>query len=169
MQKRKALAVKRLYLSTILALTLLLSTTALAATTMPHFALPSAVDGATIDSNNYQGRALLVNFFATWCPPCRREIPSFIEVQEKYADQGLTIIGISTDQGGSKMVANFIKKMKINYPVAMEDSQTQKNFQIFSGAVPTSFLINKQGIIVKRYDGYIDHDTLEHDVSSIIK
>jgi peroxiredoxin len=168
MHTSKALAVKRFYFLTIFTLVLLLSAPAFAATRMPHFALPSAVDGSTIDSSNYHGQTLLINFFATWCPPCKKEIPSFIDVQKEFGPQGLTIIGISTDDGGSQLVANFIKKMKINYPVVMGDSQTPRNFGGILG-IPTSFLVNKKGHVVKRYDGYIDHKTLEQDINSIIR
>lgn len=167
MQRLKALTFKRLYFSIIFSLVLLLSAPAIAATQMPHFALPSAVDGSTIDSNHYHGQVLLVNFFATWCPPCRKEIPSFIDIQKEFGPQGLTIIGISTDDGGSQLVAKFIKKMKINYPVAMVDKKTPRNFGGILG-IPTTFLINKKGQVAQRYDGYVDHNTLKQDISSII-
>ena len=167
MRITKAHAAKRLYFLMILSMVLLLSTPVIAATKMPHFSLPSVVDGSTIDSKNYHGQILFINFFATWCPPCRKEIPSFIDIQNEFGPKGLTIIGISTDQGGSTLVAKFTKKMKINYPVAIGDSQTPRNFGGILG-IPTSFLVNRQGLVVKRYDGYIDHKTLQQDVSTFI-
>lgn len=139
----------------------------LAASTMPHFSLPSAEDGSTIDSNSYKGQAMIINFFATWCPPCRKEIPSLISLQNEYGPRGLTVIGMSTDQGGSKLVEKFMKKMQINYPVVMADGQTPRDFGGILG-IPTSFLVNRQGLVVKRYDGYVDHQTLVRDLESIL-
>ncbi|MFZ5774053.1 MAG: TlpA disulfide reductase family protein [Thermodesulfobacteriota bacterium] len=146
----------------------LVAVPAQAAAKMPRFALPSAEDGTTIDSNSYQGQALLVNFFATWCPPCRQEIPSLVSLQKEYGPKGFTVIGISTDQGGSSLVAKFAKKMEINYPVVMSDSATPTAFGGILG-IPTSFLVNKEGNVVKRYDGYVDHQTLVNDLNSILR
>ena len=151
-----------------LCLLCLLAVPALAATKMPHFVLPSAEDGANLDSNSYHGQALLVNFFATWCPPCRQEIPSLISIQKEYGSKGLAVIGISTDQGGSSLVAKFAKKMEVNYPVLMSDSATPTAFGGILG-IPTSFLINKEGNVVKRYDGYVDHQTLVNDLNTILR
>ena len=149
-------------------LVLVMASTAHGAAPMPHFALPSAADGKIIDSNSFKGKTIIVNFFATWCPPCRKEIPSFIKLQEKYGPKGFTVIGISTDQGGPQLVAKFMKKMKINYPVVMSDSQTPRNFGNILG-IPTSFLVDSQGNVRKRYDGYVDHNTLERDLNRIMQ
>ncbi|HSR35868.1 MAG TPA: TlpA disulfide reductase family protein [Desulfurivibrionaceae bacterium] len=147
---------------------LFLSTTALAATPMPRFVLPSVTDGKAIDSNTFKGKVLLVNFWATWCPPCRKEIPSLVELQEKYAAKGFSVIGISTDQGGSSLVAKFIQKMNVNYPVVLSDNDTPRNFGNILG-IPTTFLVDKDGNVRKRYDGYVDHETLERDLLQFLK
>jgi len=136
-------------------------------TPMPHFALPSAVDGKIIDSQAFQGKALLINFFATWCPPCRKEIPSLIDLHKKYGPQGFSVVGMSTDQGGGKLVAKFMKKMDINYPVLMADRETPRAFGNILG-IPTSFLVDKNGFVRKRYDGYVDHKTLERDIQTVM-
>ena len=158
----------RLALLTAALLLLLAPGQGLAASQMPHFALPSAEDCSTIDSNSSQGQALILNFFATWCPPCRKEIPSLASIQKEYGPRGVTVIGFSTDQGGSKLVAKFMKKMEINYPVVMADSQTPRSFGGILG-IPTTFLVNKQGMVVRRYDGYVDHQTLVRDLESILQ
>jgi len=139
-----------------------------AATKMPPFSLPSVKDGAMVKSSAYQGKAILINFFATWCPPCRKEIPSLIQLQKEYGPKGLTVIGISTDQGGASLVDKFAQKMEINYPVLLSDSKTPDSFGGILG-IPTSFLVNKEGNIVKRYDGYVDHQTLVNDLNAILK
>lgn len=161
--------IRRHSLFALLLLTLvLLANTVQAATPMPRFVLPSATDGKAIDSNTFKGKALLINFWATWCPPCRKEIPSLIELQNKYGAKGFSVIGISTDQGGSSLVAKFAQKMDINYPVVISDSNTPRNFGNILG-IPTTFLVDKEGNVRKRYDGYVDHETLERDLIQIMK
>ncbi|MEW6501853.1 MAG: TlpA disulfide reductase family protein [Thermodesulfobacteriota bacterium] len=161
--------IRHLCLCALLLLTsALVATAAHAATPMPRFALPSVTDGKAIDSNAFKGKALLVNFWATWCPPCRKEIPSLIELQNKYAARGFSVIGLSTDQGGSSLVAKFAQKMNINYPVAIADNDTPRNFGNILG-IPTTFLVDREGNVRKRYDGYVDHETLERDLLQILK
>jgi len=157
-----------LILAIVLSFFSLLTGPAHAASQMPHFALPSVEDGATIDSNSYKGKVLLINFWATWCPPCRKEIPSLIELQKEFGPKGFSVIGISTDEGGSALVAKFTKKMEINYPVVMGDTKTPMAFGGIIG-IPSSFLVNRQGTVVKRYDGYVDHETLVTDIKSVMQ
>ena len=151
-----------------LALCGLLAGAAQAASKMPAFTLPSVKDGAMIKSSAYKGQALLINFFATWCPPCRKEIPDFIKLQKEYGVKGFTVIGISTDQEGASIVDKFAQKMEINYPVLLGDSAIIPAFGGILG-IPTSFLINKEGNVVKRYDGYVNHQTLVNDLNAILK
>ena len=128
MQIMKSLTGKARLLTITLALFTLMAGAAQGATKMPSFTLPSAKDGAAVKSSAYQGQAMLINFFATWCPPCRKEIPDFIKLQKEYGPKGFIVIGISTDQGGASMVDKFAQKMEINYPVLMSDSQTPTAF-----------------------------------------
>ena len=168
MQIMKSLAAKARLLTITLALFGLMASAAQAATKMPPFTLPSVKDGATVKASGYQGQAMLINFFATWCPPCRKEIPSLIQLQKEYGPKGFTVIAISTDQGGASLVDKFAQKMEINYPVLLSDSQTPTSFGGIIG-IPTSFLVNKEGHVVKRYDGYVDHQTLVNDLNAILK
>ncbi|MDG4475824.1 TlpA disulfide reductase family protein [Thiovibrio frasassiensis] len=168
MQIMKAMAAKARILTITLALFTLMVGAAQGATKMPSFALPSVKDGAMVKASAYQGQAMLINFFATWCPPCRKEIPDFIKLQKEYGPKGFTVIGISTDQGGSSLVDKFAQKMEINYPVLLSDSETPRAFGGILG-IPTSFLVNKEGNVVKRYDGYVDHQTLVNDLNAILK
>jgi len=168
MQFMKSMAAKTRLLTITLALFTLMATTAQAATKMPPFALPSVKDGSMVMSSGYQGKAMLINFFATWCPPCRKEIPDFIKLQKEYGPKGFTVIGISTDQGGTPLVDKFARKMEINYPILLSDSKTPAAFGGILG-IPTSFLVNREGNVVKRYDGYVDHQTLVNDLNDILK
>jgi len=168
MQFMKSLAAKTRLLTITLALFALAATAAQAATKMPDFTLPSVKDGAMVKASGYQGKAILINFFATWCPPCRKEIPSLVKLQKEYGPKGFTVIGISTDQGGTSLVDKFAQKMEINYPVLLSDSKTPAAFGGILG-IPTSFLVNREGYVVKRYDGYVDHQTMVNDLNAILK
>lgn len=168
MQSIQSVGAKARILTITLAIFVLMAGVSQAATKMPSFSLPSVKDGAMLNSDSYKGQAMLINFFATWCPPCRKEIPSFIELQKEYGAKGFSVIAVSTDQGGAAMVDKFAQKMGINYPVVMGDSQTPKNFGGIIG-IPTSFLVNRDGNVVKRYDGYVDHQTLVNDLNAILK
>jgi len=138
-----------------------------AAARMPGFILKSAVDGKEVDSRTFAGKVLLVSFFATWCPPCIEEISTFIELQENYAQDGFSVIGLSVDQGGPLAVAKLVEKKKINYPVLMADNETMENFGGIYG-VPVSFLVNMEGNVVKKYPGYVPKSILKKDIQSIL-
>lgn len=134
---------------------------------MPEFSLPSAVDGKDVSNTDYAGKVLLITFFATWCPPCRQEIPTLIKLQKDYGEQGFSILGFSLDETGPKVVAKLIEKEGINYPVLMAKRRTVRDFGGFAG-IPTSFLIDREGRIVKRYPGYVPHSLLEKDIKDIL-
>ena len=140
---------------------------AVAGNELPAFSLASAVDGTTVSSEEFKGKALLITFFATWCPPCRQEIPSLIKLQNEYGEKGFSVIGLSVDEKGPKVVAKLIEKEAINYPVLMASSRIARDFGGIAG-IPTSFLVNRKGMIVKRYPGYVPHSLLEKDIKSIL-
>lgn len=134
---------------------------------MPAFVLESAVDGKSVDSDSFKGKALLVTFFATWCPPCLQEIPSLIELQQEFSAEGFSVIAMSVDQGGSAQVAELVEQQAIDYPVLMADAETVENFGgIYN--IPVSFLVNKSGAVVKRYNGLVAYQVLAKDIRSII-
>ncbi|OGQ98654.1 MAG: hypothetical protein A2505_10135 [Deltaproteobacteria bacterium RIFOXYD12_FULL_55_16] len=168
MQIIKASAAKTRLLTIALIIFGLMIGIAQAATKMPAFTLSSVKDGALVKSSSYQGQVILINFFATWCPPCRKEIPDFIKLQKEYGARGFTVIGISTDQGGAAQVEKFAQKMEINYPVLLSEAKTPEAFGGIIG-IPTSFLVNREGNVVKRYDGYADPQTLANDLKAILK
>jgi cytochrome c biogenesis protein CcmG/thiol:disulfide interchange protein DsbE len=168
MQSMQSIIAKIRILALALACCALMAGVAQGATKMPTFTLPSVKDGSMVKASGYKGQAMLINFFATWCPPCRKEIPSLIELQKEYGPKGFTVIGISTDQGGAALVDKFVKKMGTNYPVLLSDATTLTDFGGILG-IPTSFLVNREGDVVKRYDGYVDHKTLVNDLNAILK
>jgi thiol-disulfide isomerase/thioredoxin len=140
---------------------------ALAAKAMPSFTLSSAADGKKISSSDFKDKVLLVSFFATWCPPCREEIPEFIELQKKLGSKGFSVLGISVDETGPDAVKSLIEQEKINYPVAMAEESVMTGFGGLSG-IPTSFLINRKGNVVKQYPGYAPSSVLQVDIDQVM-
>jgi thiol-disulfide isomerase/thioredoxin len=118
----------------------------------PPWALKD-LDGNPITSSQFKGKVLVIDFWATWCLPCRKEIPGFIALQKKYAGEGLAIVGISTDQAGLAVVKKFTQKQGINYPVGIDDSNVQIAFGGLDG-VPTTFIIDREGNIRDRKEGF---------------
>jgi cytochrome c biogenesis protein CcmG/thiol:disulfide interchange protein DsbE len=117
----------------------------------PSFKLTST-DNKTISLDDYKGKVVLLDFWATWCPPCRKGIPDLIELQKKYQGR-LVVIGISVDQPDTKPeVVPFVQKMGINYPVVYSDGNVD---MLYGGieAIPTSFIIDKEGKVVKKTVG----------------
>jgi len=110
--------------------------------------------GQSVTLDNYRGHVLVIDFFATWCPPCRQSIPHLVEMNRKYGKQGLHILGLSADEDGERIVKAFAAEYRINYPLALADDAVTVAFGIRS--VPVMFLIDKKGKIVEIYRGFSD-------------
>jgi thiol-disulfide isomerase/thioredoxin len=139
-----------------------------AAKKMPRFSKKNVADGSVVNSDDYKGKVLLVNFWATWCPPCRKEIPYLIRLQEKYREKGFSVIGISLDEGGRRLVNKFISKLKVNYPVILGNTRITRGFGGVIG-IPVSFVVDRDGNLVKRLDGYISEKVLEQELSKLFE
>ncbi len=150
-----------------IALFVLLPHAASAGKSMPSFSLPDVVTGDTVNSKAFDGKTLLVTFFATWCPPCMQEIPDLISLQSEYAEKGFSVVALSVDQGGVGVVKKLVEKRSINYPVLLANGSTARDFGGVVG-IPTSFLINSKGLVVKKYPGYVPHMILENDIKRIM-
>ena len=103
------------------------------------------LDGRTLSSSDWKGKVVLVNFWATWCPPCLAEIPDLIALQNKYRDR-LVVIGISEDEISPEVVKRFATERKINYPIAMTSAELQTRFTGIT-ALPTTFVLDPDGQI----------------------
>ena len=111
------------------------------------------VDGRAISSADWTGKVVIVNFWATWCPPCRAEIPDLIALQNKYKDQ-LLIIGISDDDDPPEAVKKWAAEHKMNYPIVMNTPELRKTFTGVT-ALPTSFIVDRQSRIAMRHVGML--------------
>ena len=125
------------------------------------------VDGREVKSSDYIGKVVVVDFWATWCPPCRKEIPDYIALQKKYADRGLVILGFSMDEAPASEVKAFGVKMKVNYPLLMANGATAEAFGGIEG-LPTSFIIDREGNIRHRKVGLTDPDAYEKLIASLL-
>lgn len=133
----------------------------------PDFILED-LDGNKISLSDYSEKVIFLNFWATWCPPCREEIPGFIEAYDQYKDKGMVIIGISVDQTGSNSVRKFVKKHKINYPVAMFTSKLIRDYQP-GFAIPVTIIIDKNGKLRQKHIAYMSKEILEDHFLKLIE
>jgi thiol-disulfide isomerase/thioredoxin len=132
----------------------------------PDFTLPT-VDGKQLKLSDYKGKVVIVDFWATWCPPCRKGIPDLIELKKKYGAKGFEVIGISLDTETKNQVPGFVKNNGMNYPVVYGN---QNVTQLYGGieAIPTTFVIDKQGKIVATYQGLVPAATFENHLKKLL-
>lgn len=125
-----------------------------------------SLEDSTVTVGDYHGKVVLVNFWATWCDPCRVEIPWLIEMQNKYGPKGFTVLGIAMDEEGKSVVAPFVakerydvngQKLPMNYPIIVGNEKVAGKFGGLLG-YPTSILISRDGRVLKRTTGLIDYD-----------
>ncbi|MBM3839549.1 MAG: TlpA family protein disulfide reductase [Verrucomicrobia bacterium] len=126
------------------------------------------VDGKPVKSSDFAGKVVILDFWATWCGPCRQEIPGFVELQKQYGKEGLVIVGVSLDDQGPKIVKPFMKKYEINYPIVMDDGKTA---DLFGGveAIPTTFVIDREGKIAHKHVGYAPKNQFEKEIKALLK
>jgi peroxiredoxin len=111
------------------------------------------LSGEEINLSDQQGKVILVNFWATWCAPCRKEIPDLIDLQSEMESEGLLVVGIAVDEEGKSVVQPFVEKQDVNYPIVIDTTRTiESHFEAMYG-LPTTYVINPEGQIVRRVLG----------------
>jgi thiol-disulfide isomerase/thioredoxin len=138
----------------------------ISATPIPTSSLSSSLE-------EYRGKVVILNFWAVWCGPCRVEIPDFVKLQEKYRDQGFEIVGVSMDKlwprgGGPATVAPFMKSYNINYTVLMVDNASALAGYKIPEAIPTTYVLDREGRIVKSYLGPRSMAVFEQDIKPLL-
>jgi len=126
----------------------------------PDFTLPS-LDGQTVRLSDFRGKkAIFLNFWATWCIPCRQEMPTMDKAYQEYKSRDLEVLAISLDAGSKSVVKNFMQELKLDFPVLLDpDMEVLRLYRMVG--IPASFLIDKQGIVRHREVGYRDWTTPE--------
>ena len=133
----------------------------------PNFSLKT-YDGKIVELAKLKGTVVVVNFWATWCPPCRAEIPDFIKVYDTYKSKGLEIVGIALDEDGWTKVKPFLEKNKINYPIVLGNAEVVQQYGGIEG-IPTTFIVDKKGNIVDHQVGTLTKGILEQKIKSLLK
>jgi cytochrome c biogenesis protein CcmG, thiol:disulfide interchange protein DsbE len=136
----------------------------------PDFTLTD-LSGKSITLNQNLGKVVILDFWATWCPPCRMSIPELVKLQEKYRKKGLVILGVSLDNPDTKnaYLESFSEKYKINYTILRgDDKTTEKYFGRSTFSIPTLFVINRDGMIYDMFSGY-DPGAVEKSLEKLFK
>jgi cytochrome c biogenesis protein CcmG/thiol:disulfide interchange protein DsbE len=133
----------------------------------PEFALKDA-DGKTVRLEEYKGKVVLLDFFATWCGPCKIEIPWFMEWERKHKDKGFSVLGVSMDDEGWEVVKPFLADLKVNYRVVIGNDSTA---QLYGGvdALPTTFLIDRNGKIAAVHIGLASKKAFEDGIEQLLQ
>jgi len=132
----------------------------------PEFALQS-LDGKTVHLSDFRGKAVLLNFWATWCEPCKIEMPWFVELQKQYGPEGLQIVGVAMDDSSQQDIAKFAQNLGVNYPILMGKEAVGDSY----GGVqflPATFYIDRDGKVVDKIFGLKGRGEIEDDIKKIL-
>ncbi len=132
----------------------------------PDFTLRDA-SARRVSLSDYQGKVVVLNFWATWCGPCKAEIPWFEDFQKTYASRGFTVLGVSMDEDGWKVINPFAASEKINYPILLGDSKVS---MLYGGidALPTTLVLDRQGKVAYVHAGLIEKTEYEKEIRQLL-
>jgi peroxiredoxin len=132
----------------------------------PAFALAD-LDGKTVSSDAFKGKVVILDFWATWCPPCKEEIPHLVRLQSKYRGQGLEVVGLALDAGGAKDVRPFADDHDVNYTMLIGNEDVTKAYGNIT-MIPTTFVIDRNGKIAHRFVGLIAPEVFEQAIQPLL-
>lgn len=132
----------------------------------PDFSLLT-LDGQKVKLSDYRGKAVLLNFWATWCPPCKVEMPWFVDLQKRYGKDGLVILGVAMDDSEPATIAKFAQDLGVNYTVLLGTDKVSDDYGDVQ-YLPTSFFIGRNGAIVDKLTGLLDRKDIENDVQKTL-
>lgn len=132
----------------------------------PDFALKDSA-GKQFTLRDYRGKILLLDFWATWCHGCKQEMPWFADLDKKYRESGLQVVGVSMDDDGWKVVTPFVKSAAVPYQIVLGDDEVSKSYHI--EGMPDTFLIDGNGRIAAVYNGMVDREDVEKNVRSLLR
>lgn len=132
----------------------------------PDFSLPTT-DGKTMKLSDFRGKAVLLNFWATWCEPCKVEMPWFVDLQKKYAGQGLQVLGVAMDDASPADIASFAQKLGVNYPVLIGKEEVGAQYGGID-YLPSTFYIGKDGKILDHMFGLVSRSEIESNIQKAL-
>jgi cytochrome c biogenesis protein CcmG/thiol:disulfide interchange protein DsbE len=138
----------------------------LEATPAPDFRLSDAY-GRSIRLSEFRGKVVLLNFWATWCTPCRVEMPCFADFQRKYQDQGFTVLAVSLDEQGWQVVKPFAENLRLNFPIVLGNDEVADQFGGVD-SLPMTFLLDREGNIRAKYTGLVSAEDYERAIQTLL-
>lgn len=138
---------------------------------MAHDFTLQSLDGKPVRLSDFRGKAVLLNFWATWCEPCKIEMPWFVEMQKQYGSQGLQIVGVAMDDADTQDIAKFAKDMNIDYPILVGEEKTRDAVASDYGGVgflPETFFINRNGLVTGKVFGLKSRSDIEDEIKKAL-
>lgn len=132
----------------------------------PQFVLKD-INGRTVRLRDYHGKVVLINFWATWCPPCRAEMPDLVRLQRRYAKQGLQIIGITYEPESKTRVRRFARRLKVNYPIILGTRKLKDSFSS-EDVLPLTVVINRDGKVSDTISGILLREEFEQKIKPLL-
>jgi peroxiredoxin len=132
----------------------------------PDFALKDA-NGTTVRLSDYRGKVVLLNFWATWCGPCKLEIPWFMEFEQEFKDRGFAVLGVSMDDDGWDAVKPYIAQRKVNYRIVLGNDAVADQYEGVE-ALPTTFLIDREGRIAAKHQGLVSKNEYRNEILHLL-
>jgi thiol-disulfide isomerase/thioredoxin len=133
----------------------------------PAFELPD-LSGNVVTLADYEGKVVVLDLWATWCPPCRQEIPFLVSLYEEHKDAGLVVVGIGLDDGGAKVLEPFVKQNSVTYPILVGNRDVGQTYQL--KGIPTTFILDRNGRIAAKHLGFrpSDADVMRAEVARLL-